>query len=300
MQAAQQQQLAQQPSTILITNILGKYITAAPIPPLNSLEKLESLLYGLIEFIGQAPSSQRMKDLIRSIVNIINTSPNETDASVKVANAFLRLLRMGVRREIGIEEEVFPNVTEENIEGFYQWFRATYSERLIRLGIPYQQETSANQITPTSIESVMRHDLFEAFNSPEEINWRERLHQQSNRALDSAAANELDRIRNIHTASAYSQAARNQQQDNSRYLAEQKRYLEEAELSRIQSEKKKRRAEEINEVLTEGWKPSFTQIPNSKKGGYKRQNSKKTKKTNENKKRKTINNKSRRRKSRKH
>jgi hypothetical protein len=285
MQAAEQQQLAQKPSTILLTKIIGKYITAAPIPPLTPLEKLQSLMYGFIVFIKQVPTPERMKELIGSVKKMIDESPNEIVASIKVANAFLRLLSLGISED---ERRAIPEeIREDNIEGFYQWFRGNYSEMLIQLGIPYQQETSGSQPSVINVESILRHDMNSGFNSKEEQQFRERLEKQIEDAYLAAFNYEEDRRRHRRTASAYRNAAKSQKGNvlESTYLSS----ANEEDIKAIEcsgeAERQRIIAEGIRETLEEGWTPSFTQFP--RKGGYKK--GKKSKKTHLNKKRKTRN-----------
>ena len=286
---ASQQPLVQQPNTILLTKILGKYITAAPIEPLIPLEKLQSLMYGFILFINQEPTPKRMQELIGSIKKMIDDSPNEIIASIKVANAFLRLLRLGMNQgSIGpLPEEI----NQENIEGFYTWFIENYSERLITSGIPYQQETSARQPTVTNVESIMRHDMHAGFNSELEQTQREELEMQIDACIAAAAAYEGDRIRHNRTASDYRNAASNQEgNDRIRYLSAANEEDRKAEEFSQKAEEQRRIAEEIRKTLEGGWTLGFTQFP--RKGGYKK--GKKSKKTHLNKKRKTRNKKSKR------
>jgi len=283
---AEQQALVQQPNAILLTKILGKYITAEPIEPLIPLEKLQSLMYGFILFINQEPTPKRMHDLIGSIKKMIDDSPNEIIASIKVANAFLRLLRLGMSQ--GNEgPPIYPEeITEENIGDFYQWFRGHYSRTLIISGIPYQQETSGRQPSVTNVESIWRHDMHAGFNS--ELEQRQREELQIDACMAAAAAYEVDRIRHIHTASAFRNTASNQEgYDRMISLSAADEEERKARESLQKVEEQRRIAEEIRKTLEGGWTLGFTQFP--RKGGYKRKYSKKSKKKHLKKKNKTRN-----------
>ena len=194
---------------------------------------------------------------------------------------------------------IFPEeITVENIEDFYPWFRGNYSERFIRYGIPYQQETSGRQPTVTNVESIMRHDMHAAFNSEEQQQFREELQKQIDACMAAADNYEVDRIRHNRTASDYRNAASNQEgYDRMRYLSAADEEERKAREFLQKAEEQRRIAEEIRKTLEGGWTLGFTQFP--RKGGYKRKYSKKSKKKHLKKKNKTRNKKSKSKRSKK-
>jgi len=110
------------------------------------------------------------------------------------------------------------------------------------------------------------------FNS--ELEQRQRQELQIDACMAAAAAYEVDRIRHIHTASAFRNTASNQEgYDRMISLSAADEEERKAIMSQNKVEEENRKVADLRKTLEEIWTTDFTQFP--RKGGYKRKNSKK-------------------------